>query len=103
MSQESSSKAHKVERALELVTKSGGMKSLPLKFDHEQWAGIFSQMDEEKIDDLLLILEEEKEMELISDQTAKKAHKVNETRYLQRLEKLKISLEQESQTPPDHA
>ncbi len=92
-----SGKEQKVARALELIENSGGMKQFPLELTLEQWAGVFAEMQEEKVDDLLLILEEEAKMKLSDEQTEKRAHKVNQTRYLQRMERLKLSLEQAQQ------
>lgn len=102
MSSDQKTREQKLERALHLVQKSGGLKTLPLKLNSNQWAGVLKDMDEKTMDDLLLILEEEHELRTLAESTAARKHQVNDTRLLHRLEKLKLSLEQVSSNPDDH-
>lgn len=86
------SKAEKVQQASQLMEKSPAMMA-NLQMGSGDWAGILADLDEEKIDELLLILDEEGLMH--GDIQKEKARKkeVNKTRYLQRLESLKLRAE----------
>ncbi len=95
-------KQEKIDRAVQLLEQSGGMSTIPMKLSSNQWAGILSKLQEDRIDELLLILDEEQSMKALDDQTSKRKEQVNKTRYLHRLEKLKILLEQEKTNPPSN-
>lgn len=82
----------KMLKAASMLPESSAMKKM-LPFSKERWAGILAELDEDQVDDLLLLLKEEEGMHLDLDKKEDRRLQVNETRYLQRLEKLRISME----------
>jgi hypothetical protein len=95
------SKAEKIQEASQLMEKSPAMMA-NLQMGSTDWSGILADLDEEKIDELLLILDEESLMH--SDVQKEKVRKkeVNKTRYLQRLENLKIRAESLQYNAPNN-
>lgn len=92
----------KIQTASEMLPRSAGFRA-NLNLSSEQWAGILSKLDEKKIDELMLILNEEKDMngEVIKEKERKLA--VNHSKYLQRLEKLKLRAESLQYNAPNNA
>ena len=94
------SKSEKIERIKMLIPRSDAVK-MNVQFPVENWAGILTDLDEEKIDDLLLILEEEAGM--IADVEAERLRKqeINKTSYLQRMEKIRVAAETSDDNFPE--
>jgi hypothetical protein len=88
----------KLERAKSLIPASGGLKRL-LPISSEKWAGVLAELDEEKIDDLLLLLGEEAEMAGDIEKKRLAQHAENEKKYTRRLEDLQIRMEEISNNP----
>jgi|GEM_PF-4437183 len=85
-------KQEKVNRAAEMASVSQTMADvMPLNLS--TWAGIFSKLEEEKVDEFLMILEEEHGMFADIDAKAGRKRLVNQKKYLQLLENLKITME----------
>ncbi|OGJ44652.1 hypothetical protein A3J23_00020 [Candidatus Peregrinibacteria bacterium RIFCSPLOWO2_02_FULL_48_14] len=82
-------KSAKIERASTMLEKSPAFQ-LVLPMSAEEWAGVLAKLDEDKIDDYLLILDEEKGTHLELKKEEKRKLQTNRTRYLQRLERLKV-------------
>lgn len=82
-------KSAKIERASAMLVESPAFQ-LVLPMSSDQWAGVLSKLDEDKIDDYLLLLEEEKVTHLDLKKEEKRKLYSNRTRYLQRLERLKV-------------
>lgn len=95
------SKAEKVQEASQLMEKSKAMMA-NLQMNAQDWAGILADLDEEKIDELLLILDEENIMQGDIQKESARKKEVNKTRYLQRLENLKIRSESLQYNAPNN-
>lgn len=85
-------KASKIQRAAKLLPLSQGFRS-NVVFSDKEWAGILANLDESRIDELLLILEEERDMNGDVENEKDRKLTMNRSAYLQRLEKLKIRIE----------
>lgn len=101
MSSKTQSKAYKAQKALQLAENSAGFARSLEKVDprlaflsKEQWAGVFADLDEEALDDLLLVLDEEQDLKMGNDQKTKRKKQMNFSRYMRRLEQLKIRMEE---------
>lgn len=92
MSQSSNKIAQKVERASQLASQSSVMKEL-MEMSSAEWVGIFAELDEKELDEFLYVMGEEKNGFEEIKQKAKRRLQVNETRRLQRMERLKIRME----------
>lgn len=91
-------KQEKVNRAAEMASVSQTMADvMPLNLS--TWAGILSRLDEEKVDEFLLILEEERGMFADVEAKAERKREANRGKYLQLLENLKITMEQLPDNP----
>lgn len=75
-----------------MLPRSGGFQS-NIVLSSVEWRSLLSNLSEDKIDELLLILEEEVGMSKDIGMETDRKLTVNKTRYLQRLEKLKIRME----------
>ncbi len=94
-------KEEKIKHACKLLPVSPGFRA-NVVLTENQWAGILQSLDEKKIDELLLILEEEKAMNQDVEKEKDRKLTVNQTAYLQRLEKLKIRMESLNHKTPDN-
>lgn len=94
--QDSGAKTQKIERLQTLIPHS---RALQKNASSADWAGILTKLDEEKIDELLLILQEENEMLGMTEEERLRKQAVNKTSYLQQLEKIRVSTEMPTQTP----
>ena len=95
-------KEEKIQHASALLPVSPGFRA-NVVLTANQWVGILKSLDEKKIDELLLVLEEEKGMN--QDVETEKLRKltINQTAYLQRLEKLKVRMESLRHKAPNNA
>lgn len=91
-------KTQKVLHASQLLEDSPAFQRV-LPLTAQEWAGVLSELDEEKIDDYLLLLTEEQSMRAEIRKTEKRKKKVNHTRYLQRLERLKVIAQESLHSP----
>lgn len=90
--QNSQIREEKIQQVAERLSKSEAFRKT-MDFTALQWIGILAELDDEKIDGFTLILDEEDSgLEGIEKERERK-HVNNQARYLQRLEKLKISAE----------
>lgn len=94
-------KEEKIKHASQLLPISPGFRA-NVVLTANQWAGILMGLDEKKIDELLLILEEEKGMNMDVEKEKVRKLTVNQTAYLQRLEQLKIRMESLNHKTPDN-
>lgn len=94
-------KEEKIQHASQLLPYSPGFRA-NVVLTENQWAGILMGLDEKKIDELLLILEEEKGMNADVEKEKVRKLTVNQTAYLQRLEQLKIRMESLNHKTPDN-
>ena len=92
----------KLKRASSLLSDSKVFKQF-LDVPAPMWAGILSQLDEKKVDDLLLILDEELSMRMGIKKKEERRLQINSSKYLQRLERLKIRAENVSANPSGDA
>lgn len=92
--------AMKVEESARLAAKSEAMREV-LDLNETQWIGVFADLDEKKLDDLLMVLREEAEGYTDIEKKRQRRHTVNDTRRLQRLERLKIRMEEISKNASD--
>ncbi len=86
------SKESKIQRAAEMLPLSSGFRA-NVVLSSVEWAGILKNLDESRIDELLLILEEESGMNSDNEREKDRKLTMNRSTYLQRLEKLKIRIE----------
>lgn len=86
------SKQIKLEKAAKMLEKSPA-SNMNFVFSEAEWAGILSDLDEEKLDELLLILNEEHSMRKDVEKEQLRKKETNKARYLQRLENLKVRAE----------
>ena len=93
-------KQEKIQEALELMQSSGACQK-EVWLTPGQWAGILTRLDEAAADELLLILREELEMKKHDETVARRKQATNAARLFQKMEKLKLSLEQESTSPSE--
>jgi hypothetical protein len=93
-------KQEKIQEALELMQNSGACQK-EAWLTPSQWAGILSRLDEAATDELLLILREEMDMKKHDEAVARRKKATNQARLFQKMEKLKLSLEQESTSPSE--
>ena len=82
-------KSVKIERASAMLEESPAFR-LVQPMNAGEWAGVLAKLDEDKIDDYLLLLDEEKVTHLELKKEEKRKLQSNRTRYLQRLERLKV-------------
>ena len=94
-------KDEKIQIASQLLPVSPGMQA-NIVLSVNEWAGILQQIDEDKIDDLLLLLEEEGSMMSEIEKETKRKTEVNTAKYLQRLEQLKMRAESLKYKTPNH-
>ena len=94
-------KEEKIKHASSLLPSSLGFRA-NVVLTANQWAGILATLDEKKIDELLLVLEEEKEMNEDVEKEKVRKLTVNQTSYLQRLEQLKIRMESLTHKAPNN-
>ena len=93
-------KQEKIQEALELMQSSGACQK-EVWLTPSQWAGILTRLDEAATDELLLILREEVDMRKHDEAVARRKKATNAARLFQKMEKLKLSLEQESTNPSE--
>ena len=94
------SRSKKVQHVADRLSSSKAfMKCVALSA--AEWAGILSELDEEKIDGFTLLLDEEKSGLEDIEKERKRKHTSNKARYLQRLEKLRITAEQPDSNPSE--
>lgn len=86
------SKDGKIRKAAEMLPLSQGFRSNVI-LSAGEWTAVLKKMDEAKIDELLLILEEESGMNKDIEKEKDRKLTFNRSSYLQRLEKLKIRIE----------
>lgn len=94
-------KDEKIKHASSLLPASPGFRA-NVVLTANQWAGILATLDEKKIDELLLVLEEEKGMNEDVEKEKVRKLTVNQTSYLQRLEQLKIRMESLTHKSPNN-
>lgn len=85
-------KDEKIKIASQMLPQSPGMQA-NIVLSANEWAGILQQIDEDKIDDLLLLLEEEGSMISEVEKETTRKMEINTAKYLQRLEQLKLRAE----------
>jgi len=100
MQKKSKKVVQKVEETARLASKSEAMHEI-LNLSEPQWVGIFADLDESKLDDLLMVLREEADGYSDIEKKRQRRHMVNDTRRLQRLERLKIRMEEISKNASD--
>jgi|GEM_PF-3515971 len=88
--------AHKVEEASELATRSRAMNRL-IEMTAAEWVGILAELDEKELDEFLYVMNEERDGYEEIEKKRQRRHQVNDTRRLQRLERLKIRMEELSE------
>lgn len=93
MSGSNKKNVQKIEAAATLAAKSKGMQSV-LAISEAQWVAILAELDENKLDELIYVLSDEAETYVEIKKKRQRRHKVNDTRRLQRLERLKIRMEE---------
>jgi hypothetical protein len=91
----------KVEKVAHLAAQSEAMQDV-LALSEAQWISIVAELDEKKVDELLLVLEEEKDGYKEIEKKRVRQHHINDTRRLQRLERLKIRMEEISKNAKDN-
>ena len=95
---QSGGKQEKVQRAAEMAAVSQTMADvMPLNLS--TWAGILSKLEEDKVDEFLMILEEERGMFADVEAKADRKRAASRGKYLQLLENLKITMEKLPDTP----
>ncbi|MEK7146522.1 MAG: hypothetical protein AAB802_05090 [Patescibacteria group bacterium] len=95
--QDSGAKTQKIERLQTLVPQSQALRKTGMT--SMDWAGVLAKLDDEKIDELLLILQEENEMLHMTEEERLRKRALNQSSYMQRLEKLRLSTELPSHSP----
>ena len=84
--------SEKVDLAAEKFAKSPAFRKI-LPLAAKQWHGILAEIDEEKLNELLLIVDEEEQGYLDIKKKKERKLSTNVARYLQRLEMLRIRSE----------
>lgn len=85
--------AQKVEKAAQMAVQSEVMNRI-LDMSSAQWVGILAELDEKEVDEFLYVMKLEAEGHKEIEQKRRRRHLVNDTRRLQRLERLKIRMEE---------
>lgn len=94
-----SSKQGKIDAAMERIPNSTLFTRMSPRTPHE-WAGILASLDEDKVDDLLLLLEQEGAIFAGGrDDELWENYKEDRSEYLERLNDLKIAMEEVSHSP----
>lgn len=86
------SKQSKIDHLQAFIEDSDAVKR-NLDLPRGKWASVLSDLSEDQIDDLLLMLKEESEMKVENKHEKERKLSVNETSFLNRLEQLKFSAE----------
>ncbi len=90
--QDNSAREAKIQQVAERLSRSEAFRR-NAELTAMQWAGILDELDDEKIDGFTLILDEEDSGVKDIEKERLRKHTSNKARYLQRLEKLKVSSE----------
>ncbi len=98
----SSSKEGKIERAVKMLPKSSLVMRVMPKSQGE-WAGILSELDEKKVDDLLMLLEQEGHVFVGGRDEHEWQEGIDKAEYIERLEDLRISMERVTDNPSGDA
>jgi len=86
-------RGRKIQNVAERLSQSEAFRR-NLAFTASEWAGILAELDDEKVDGFTLILDEEDSGHEEIEKERLRKHASNKARYLQRIEKLKLSAEQ---------
>lgn len=85
--------AQKVEEAAELAAHSRAMNKV-IEMSASQWVGILAEMDEKDVDEFIYVMTEERQEYQDIKKKEERRLQINDTRRLQRLERLKIRMEE---------
>jgi hypothetical protein len=95
------SKQDKISRAVEMLPESALVHKV-MPGSSVNWAGVLSELDEDKVDSLLVLLEQEGKV-FVGGQNEEEWEEMGKEEYIDKLEDLRISMEEVSDNAPGDA